>query len=249
MLSRGVIEPSHSPWASPIVLVRKKDGSTRFCVDFRKVNDCTRKDAQPLPRIDDTLDAEGGARYFSTIDLASGYWQVAVNPGDKEKTAFITPYGLYQFMVMPFGMCNAPATFQRLMERVLAGLHWTSCLVYLDDIIVFSHTVHEHFQQLRDVLARLRGAGLKVKATKCHLLQSRVSYLGHVISDQGISTDPEKVKCIANWPVPTSQKQLQCFLGLASYYRRFINGFALVASCPSPCPHTQGEGMDMDPGV
>ena len=217
MLSRGVIEPSHSPWASPIVLVRKKDGSTRFCVDFRKVNDCTRKDAQPLPRIDDTLDALGGARYFSTIDLASGYWQVAVNPRDKEKTAFLTQYGLYQFKVMPFEMCNAPATFQRLMERVLAGLHWTSCLVYLDDIIVFSHTVHEQLQQLRDVLVHLRDAGLKVNPTKCHLLQSRVSYLGHVISDQGISTDPEKVKCITDWPVPTSQKQLQCFLGLASY--------------------------------
>ena len=157
MLSRGIIEPCCGPWASPIVLVKKKDGSTRFCVDFCRVNDLTRKDAQPLPRIDDTFDALGGACYFSTLDLASGYWQVEVDSRDREKTGFATP----------FGLCNAlPATFQRLMEQVLAGLHWTTCLVYLDDIIIFSKSIEEHLTQLSDMLARLKGAGLKIRPKK-----------------------------------------------------------------------------------
>eukprot|EP00731_Ephydatia_muelleri_P009146 Em0004g1484a len=193
MLSQGIIEPSCGPWASPIVLAKKKDGTTRFCVDFRRLNDCTRKDAQPLPRIDDTLDALGGAQYFSTLDLASGYWQVEVDSRDREKTAFVTPFGLFQFRVMPFGLCNAPATFQRLMERVLAGLHWMTCLVYLDDIIIFSRSVETHVKQLKEVLERLKIAGLKIRPKKCHLLQTSVQYLGHVISAEGIRTDPQKV--------------------------------------------------------
>ena len=230
MLSRDIVEPSQGPWSSPIVLVKKKDGSTRFCIDFRKVNDLTRKDAQPLPRIDDTLDAMGEACYFSTLDLASGYWQVALDPSDKEKTAFATPFGLYQFRVMPFGLCNAPATFQRLMEQVLAGLHWSCCLVYLDDIIVFSRSISEHLSKLREVFSRLKQAGLKVKPSKCHLLQKSVHYLGHILSARGVETDPGKIKCIADWPVPTCPRELKQFLGLASYYRRFVKGFAQLAS-------------------
>ena len=135
MLERDVIQPTNSPWASPIVLVQKKDGSTRFCVDYRKVNSVTRKDAYPLPRVDDTLDTLAGSKWFSTLDLLSGYWQVEVHPEDRQKTAFCTPDGLFEFKVMPFGLCNAPATFQRLMDTVLAGLQWTNCLVYLDDVI------------------------------------------------------------------------------------------------------------------
>ena len=195
MLSRDIVEPSQGPWSSPIVLLKKKDGSTRFCIDLRKVNDLTRKDAQPLPRIDDTLDTMGEACYFSILDLAraSGYWQVALDPNDKEKTAYATLFGLYQFRVMPFGLCNAPATFQRLMEQVLAGLHWTCCLVYLDDIIVFSRSVPDHLSKLREVFSQLKGAGLKVKPSKCDLLRRSVQYLGHILSARGVETDPEKI--------------------------------------------------------
>ena len=143
-MQEQVIEPAQGPWSSPIVLVPKKDRSTRICVDFRKVKSLTRRDAYPLPRIDECLDALSGAQWFTTLDLASGYWQVEVKSEDREKTAFATAYGLFQFRVMPFGLCNAPSTFQKLMETVLTTLHWTTCLVYLDDIIIFSRTVEEH---------------------------------------------------------------------------------------------------------
>ena len=158
MLAKGVIKPSTSPWASPIVLVRKKDGSTRFCVDYRKVNNVTRKDAYPLPRVDDILDTLAGSQWFSTLDLICGYWQVEIKEEDQEKTAFCTPDGLFEFEVMPFGLCNAPATFQRLMELVLAGLQWTTCLVYLDDVIVTGKTFEEHLDHLDGVLLRIREA-------------------------------------------------------------------------------------------
>ena len=188
MLDNGIIEPNTGPWTSPIVLVRKKDGGVRFCIDFRKLNQYTQKDAQPLPRIDETLDALDVACYFSTLDIASGYWQVERHPKDKEKTACVTIFGFYQFRVMPFGLCNAPATFQRFMERVRAGLHWSSCIVYLDDIIVYSRSVEEHLTLLGEVFARLRKAGLKIKPSKCHLLQTSVCYLGHVVSEKGVET-------------------------------------------------------------
>eukprot|EP00731_Ephydatia_muelleri_P023225 Em0015g808a len=155
MLEQGIIEPADGSWSSPIVLAKKKDGSFRFCVDYRRVNDVTKKDVHPIPRIDDALDTLAGAKWFSTIDLASGYWQVEMDPSDKEKTTFVTPFGLHQFRIMPFGLTNAPSTFQRLMGLVLAGLSWSTCLVYLDDIIVFSQTVEEHFTRLADVLRSL----------------------------------------------------------------------------------------------
>ena len=167
MANRGVIRPSKSPWSSPVVLVGKKDGSTRFCVDFRKVNATTCKDVYPLPRIDETLDTLGGARYFTTLDLASGYWQVPLKEEDMQKTAFSTHIGLWEFTVMPFGLCGAPASFQRLMEIMLAGLNWESYLVCLDDIIIFSRTFQEHLSRLESVLSRLRTGGLKLKVKKC----------------------------------------------------------------------------------
>jgi hypothetical protein len=193
MLKDGIVEPAEGPWASPIVLVKKKDGSTRFCIDYRKLNDLTRKDAYPIPRIDDTLDMLSGAKYFSTLDLASGYWQVPVAEEDKEKTAFSTHIGLFQFNRMPFGLCNAPSTFERLMEQVLKGLQWQVCLLYLDDIIIFSHNLNDHFQRLTTVFQRIREANLRMKSKKCHLFQLEVDYLGHVVSQAGVSTAEDKV--------------------------------------------------------
>ena len=229
MLSKEVIQPSGSPWASPIVLVSKKDGSIRFCVDYRKVNGITRKDAYPLPRVDDTLDTLSGSKWFSTLDLISGYWQVEVEEKDREKTAFCTPDGLFEFKVMPFGLCNAPATFQRLMDMVLAGLQWTNCLVYLDDIIVIGKTFPQHLHNLTKVLERLRNAGLKLQPKKCCLCSKQVEFLGHIVSPNGVSTDPKKIDKVANWPIPSCKREVQQFLGLANYYRRFVADFAKIA--------------------
>ncbi|GFS58829.1 retrovirus-related Pol polyprotein from transposon 297 [Trichonephila clavipes] len=173
MLDEGIVQPSESPWSSPIVLVRKKDGSWRFCVDYRKLNSVTKKDVYPLPRIDDTLDCLKGAMFFSSMDLRSGYWQIEIDEADREKTAFITPEGLYEFKVMPFGLCNAPATFERMMDNLLRHFKWTMCLCYLDDIIVFSETFEDHLIRLRLVLKCLQEAGLKLNSKKCLLLPKK----------------------------------------------------------------------------
>ena len=228
MLKAGVIEPSSSPWAAPVVLVRKKDGSIRYCIDYRKLNDITKKDSYPLPRIDDSLDVLGKANYFSTLDLASGYWQIQLTDEAKEKSAFSTNSGLYQFTVMPFGLTNAPATFQRLMERVLAGLQWHTCLVYIDDIIIFSETIEDHLKQMQDIFDRLKQAKLRLKPKKCKLLQTKVKYLGHIVSKDGVETDPDKVKAVKEWPRPICVKDIRSFVGFCPYYRRFIPNFATV---------------------
>ena len=229
MEQQGLIEPSSSPWSSPVVLVKKKDGTFRFCVDYRRFNEVTRKDSYPLPRIDDTLEAMAGMKWFSTLDLRSGYWQVRLDEKSKEKTAFSTGNGLWQFTVMPFGLCNAPATFERLMERVLAGLPCHIAMVYIDDILVAGRTFSEHLDNLRRVFERLQNAKLKLSPTKCELLQQEVNYLGHVIGAQGISTDPKKIEAVQSWPVPANVPELRSFLGLCSYYRRFIPSFADLA--------------------
>ena len=229
MLKRKVISPSKSPWASPIVLVKKKDGTIRFCVDYRKVNSVTIKDAYPLPRVDDTLDTLAGSVWFTTLDLKSGYWQVEVAPEDRAKTAFCTQEGLYEFNVMPFGLSNAPATFQRLMDSVLAGLQWSTCLVYLDDIIIVGRSFEEHMKNLQLVFERLKEAGLKLQPKKCHFLRHKVTFLGHIVSSEGISPDPLKTSKVREWPTPITVQETQQFLGLASYYRRFIKNFAEIA--------------------
>ena len=188
MLHYGVVRPSASPWASPIVLVKKKDGGTRFCVYYRKLNDVTRKDAYPLPHIDETLDAPAGAKLFTTLDLASGYWQVEMDAADREKTVFTTRHGLFEFQVMAFGLCNAPSMFQRLMEFVLASLQWQTCLVYLDDVIDFGRDFEGHLERLRELFEWFP------QSVSC--LRPRVPYLGHVISAEGVSTDPAKIRAV-----------------------------------------------------
>lgn len=229
MLNKNVIQPSTSPWSSGIVLVTKKDGSKRFCIDYRKLNDATVKDSYPLPRIDDTLEQLAGAKWFSCLDLNSGYWQVEVQEEDRPKTAFNSRRGLYEFRVMPFGLCNAPATFERLMETVLAGLHWQICLIYLDDIIIHGHDFQSMLANLDSVLARLEEAGLKLKPKKCQLFCKEVTFLGHVISAEGVKTDPSKIQAVRDWAEPENVTQLRSFIGFCSYYRRFVRGFADIA--------------------
>jgi len=228
MLEAGHIRPSKSPWSFPVVLVRKADKSLRLCVDYRALNRVTIRDAFPLPRIDETMDSLCGAKYFSSLDLRAGYWQVGVTEAHKERTAFtVGPLGFYEFNSMPFGLTNSPATFQKLMHRCLGDLH-NDCLVYLDDIIIFSSTITEHIEKLEKVFQRLKEYHLKLKPSKCRFLKEEVKYLGHIVSKQGIQTDPAKLSVVKSWPRPCNAKQVQQFLGFVGFYRRFIKDFAAV---------------------
>lgn len=232
MLADGIIEPACGPWASPVVIVDKQaseSGEPRFCVDYRKVNKATVKDSYPLPRVDESLDFLARGKYISTLDLARGYWQVSVAPDSRPKTTFVCHMGLYQFRVMPFGLSNAPATFQRLMNSVLAGLTHKCCVVYLDDIVVASPSFSQHLNDLTTVLQRLADAGLSLKFSKCHFCKPSLRYLGYIVTREGLSPDEEKVIAIKNFPRPRTVKQVKQVLGMTGYYRRFIQGYARVA--------------------
>ena len=230
MLDKNIISPSQSSWSSPVIVVQKKDGSLCFCIDYHKVNSVTRKDADPLPRIDDTLDTLAGSSWFTTLDLFSGYWQLEVAENDWEKTAFSTRSELFHLNVMPFGLCNAPASFQRLMDMVLSGLLWEVCLVYIDDVIIMGRDFNSHLTNIASVLHRVRNAGLKVKPTKCDFFKQEVMFLGHVVSEKGISTDKSKVDKVVSWPTPTNLQQLEQFLGLLSHTGVSFKILLLLAS-------------------
>ena len=230
MLAKGVIEPSSAAWSAPVVLVKKKDGAIRFCVDYRKLNSVTSPDNFPLPRLEDTLDTLAGNAVFSTMDLKSGYWQIPVAEEDKDKTSFVTHQGLHRWTRAPFGLRNMPAIFQRLMTKVLAGLTWTSVLVYIDDLIVFGRDFQEHLLRLDSVLVRLKAAGLTVNLDKCCFGMLEVHHLGHIISARGIQPDPKKMAAVANMVAPRNVKGVQQFLGVMNWFRKFIPNFSEVAA-------------------
>ncbi|MCG8049379.1 MAG: RNase H-like domain-containing protein, partial [Candidatus Thiodiazotropha endolucinida] len=229
MLEAGAIRPSQSPFSSNVVVVRKKDGTIRLCIDFRKLNLRTIKDAYAIPRIEDSLHLLVDSKYFTKLDLKAGYWQVELKEADKHKTAFqVGNLGFFECNRMPFGLCNAPATFQRLMERAMGDLNLRDCLIYLDDIIIFSDTFESHLDRLEAVFQRLHMYNLKLKASKCEFFKAQVTYLGHVVSESGIMTDPEKIQALKDWPVPKCLKDVRKFLGFTGYYRRFVKGFARI---------------------
>ena len=233
MRQMQVVQPSKSPWSSPVVLVRKKDGSHRFCIDYRGLNAVTKGDSFPLPRIDDLLDDLGNARYFSTLDLASGFWQIPVHKKSQEKTAFSTPFGLFEFRKMPFGLKNAPSVFQRLMQQVLAGVNPDQgpnfVAAYIDDLLVFSSSLQTHLDHLYHVMKRIREVGLKVNPSKCQFIRQEVEYLGHVITPEGLRPNDKLIKAVKEYTLPKNVQELKRFLGLASYYRRFVHQFSRVA--------------------
>lgn len=240
MLKDGIIQPSNSPWSSPIWVVPKKADASghkkwRIVIDFRKLNNKTIDDKFPLPNITDILDKLGKAQYFSTLDLANGFHQIEMNPHDIPKTAFSTETGHYEFKRMPFGLKNAPSTFQRVMNNVLRGLQNEICCVYLDDVIVYSTSLQEHINRLKLIFERFRQSNFKVQLDKSEFLHKEVAYLGHKITKEGVKPDPAKIDAVKNFPIPTTQKEIKSFLGLAGYYRRFIKDFAKISKPLTLC--------------
>lgn len=234
MLQQGIIQPSTSPFSSPVWVVPKKlDASGkqkwRIVIDYRKLNEVTVDDKYPLPNISDLLDQLGKCQYFTTLDLASGFHQIEIDKKDIEKTAFSVENGHYEFIRMPFGLKNAPATFQRVMDNVLLGIQNERALVYMDDILIYSPTIYEHINRLKEVFTRLRNSNLKIQPDKCEFLRKEVAYLGHIITKDGVKPNPQKCQAIKDFPEPRNPKEIKSFLGLTGYYRRFIPNFAKIA--------------------
>ena len=231
MLDAGVVRLSNSPWCNAVVLVRKKDGSLWFCIDFRRLNALTAKDSHPLPSICETLESLAGAAHYSTFDLNSGFWQVPMDDASKQYTAFtLGSIGLYECESMPFGLCNALPTFQRLMQNCLGELNLTYCLIYLDDVIIFSETPEEHLLRMRVVFNRLREHGLKLKPSKCDVFISEINYLAHHMSKKGVQPSKKNLESIAQCPPPDTYTKVKSFVGLVGHYRCFIKGFAKIAA-------------------
>ena len=229
MLDLGAIRKSQSPWSSPIVLVRKKDGKLRFCIDLRKLNQRTVRDNYSLPKVEHMLEQLIGSEWFCTLDLKSGYWQVELTEESKPYTAFTCgPLGFLECDKMPFGAANAPATFQRLMENCLGSLNLTWCVVYLDDIIVYGKDPEDLLLRLGGVFEKLRRAGLKLKPSKCNFFKEEIEFLGHVVSKEGIATNPSKVQAIQDWPIPKTAHDIKSFTGFVGYYRKFIPNFSKI---------------------
>jgi len=230
LVDKGLLEPSTSPYGAPVLFVQKKDGSLRMCIDYRALNKLTVRDRYPLPRIDDLLDKLHGCTVFSSLDLQSGYHQIRIRDEDKPKTAIVTPLGQFQFRVLCFGLTNAPATFQRVMNNVFREHIGKSVLVYLDDILVMSRSAEEHAAHLRIVLELLLKHKLQAKLSKCEFNRPELNFLGHVVGRSGVAVDPAKIAVIERWPLPKTLKELQAFLGLGNYFRKFVCRFSTVVA-------------------
>jgi len=229
MLDLGAIEPSDAERSFPVVVVRKPGGHFRFCVEYRRLNESTVKDVYPIPRMEDCLESLGDATVFSTLDCNAGYWQIPVDAENRDKTTFTSHTGLLRILRLPFGLVNAPASFQRALDIILSGLRWQTCLVYLDDVIVFSRTVDEHIRHLREVLLLLEKAGVSLKPSKCHLFQQEVEYLGSVVRPGQLPVNQNNIKILAQALPPRNQTELKSFPGMCNVYRRFIKAYAHIA--------------------
>ena len=232
LVRQGLLEPSTARWTSPVILVKKKDGSWRLCGDFRKLNSGTKPQAFPLPRLEDVWDILGDkhASIYSVCDISAAYWQIPMHPDNKEKTSIVTPSGQWQWTVLPYGLRNSAATFMSVMHAALQPLINHCILIYVDDVIIFSRNFEEHMDHLNLVFKHLKAAGLRLKPNKCHFAKAEVQYLGHMLSVSGVKPNPAKTEIVEHFPVPRNPREVRSFLGLTNYYRRFVKGYSMIAA-------------------